>query len=122
MDITSAYPDSAALNKLVRSFIYERGEGGNSKAAIVIEDNFSLKGEGIFESALITRHNWKKLSPNELLITGKKEKLKVTITASNNNFIITDEVIDEGPKPYTRIAIKLPASSVGYIRLKFERQ
>ena len=117
MDITSAYT-LPSLKQLVRTFTYDR----TPKGYITVKDAFAFDSEGKFETALITRNSWKKIGENTLMITGKKEKLKVTITASKGTFSISDEVIDEGPKPYTRIAIKLNDAAVnGFVTLKFEK-
>jgi hypothetical protein len=116
MDITSAYP-LAALKQLIRTFTYDRTSNGY----IDIKDEYSFDSEKVFETALITRNTWKQTSHNTFEIIGKKEKLKVTVSTTVSSFTISDEVIDEGPKPYTRISIKLPAAKTGSLHLKFQK-
>jgi hypothetical protein len=117
MDIKSAYP-LPGLKKLTRSFTYDR----TSTGYITVGDTYSFEGEGNFETALITRHKWKKVGDSVIEINGATERLKVTITTSGESFSVTDEVIDEGPKPYTRIAIRLkgPVRN-GFVNLRFEK-
>jgi hypothetical protein len=104
MDITSAYHEPC-LKKLVRSFTYDRTSNGYIK----VTDMYAYNSNQSFETALITRAGWKIIGPGEIELTGKKEKLVVHILTPGNTFTITSEVIDEGPTPYTRLAIKLKA-------------
>lgn len=101
MDIASAYPVKE-LKKLEREFVYSR----NAKGSLTVTDHFSFSNGQSYETALITRGYWKQINAREIEITGKKDKLLVTI-ASKNGFEIKSEVLSEGGKPYTRLAIRL---------------
>ncbi|UKT64947.1 heparinase II/III domain-containing protein [Pedobacter mucosus] len=117
LDITSAYKDPS-LKQLIRTFTYDR----SAKGYLMVTDRFSFNTASTFETTIITRYGWKKTSDNTIEINGEKEKLKVTITSSKSSFTISDEVIDEGPKPFTRIAIKLnDKSSAGFVTMKFDK-
>jgi hypothetical protein len=101
MDIASAYPVTE-LKKLEREFTYNR----TTKGFLTVTDNFSFSSEQSYETALITRGSWKQINTNEIEITGKKDKLMVTII-SKDGFEIRSEELSEGGKPYTRLAIRL---------------
>lgn len=101
MDIASAYPVKG-LQKLEREFIYDRKPGKFLK----VKDTFSFSNDQTYETALITRGNWKQINASQIEITGKKDKLFVTIE-SKNGFEIKSEELSEGGKPYTRLAIRL---------------
>ncbi len=117
MDISSAYQVSE-LKKLVRTFTYNR----TSEGYLAVRDDFSFTGPGKYETALITRHSWRKINENTLEITGHKEKLRVSISSSGGAISISEEIIDEGPAPYTRIAITLNSEVVsGFVSLKFQK-
>lgn len=117
MDIASAYK-LPELKKLERKFTYDRTLNGY----LSVKDNFLFTKPSLFENAIITRYSWKKIDENTLEIIGNEEKLKVSISTSGAKVIISDEVIDEGPKPYTRIAIKLSSAVIGgFVELKFEK-
>lgn len=116
MDILSAYP-LRTLKKLDRTFTYSRGK----ETAIIIEDEFAADSAIIFETALITRYPWKKISENEIQIFGKREKLRIIISASGEPVKVSEKIIDEGPTPYTRIGIQLSSQASGKVSLKFEK-
>lgn len=118
LDMTSAYADPT-LKKLTRSFTYNRTSAGY----LTVRDSFAFDAPGTFETALITRYLWRRHDEKTIEIIGEREKLQVTISTSAGTFRISDEVIDEGPAPYTRIAIALinPADS-GSVSLKFEKK
>jgi hypothetical protein len=101
MDIASAYPVKE-LKKLEREFIYNRKPGG----FLTVKDNFIFDSNQTYDTALITRGNWKQINDRQIEITGKKDKLLVTIE-SKNDFEIKSEELSEGGKPYTRLAIRL---------------
>ena len=103
MDISSAYgvPD---LKKLTREFKYFRG----STETLRISDEFEFATPQTFESALITRCKWKKISPNQLMVEGKTEKLLVTITSPQGSFSVeSEDISEEKGEPYTRLAFRL---------------
>jgi len=101
MDIASAYPVKE-LKRLEREFTYER----RAKGFLTVTDYFGFSSAQNYETALITRGSWKQLNATDIEITGKKDKLLVTI-ASNNGFEIKSEELSEGGKPYSRLAIRL---------------
>ena len=117
MDITSAYK-VPSLKRLIRTFTYDRTSNG----CMIVKDDFAFSSAGRFETALITRYPWIQTSDNTIEIIGKKERLKVTITASKGKLLISDEVIDEGPAPYTRIAVRLSGAALtGFVSMEFEK-
>ncbi|MFT4092443.1 MAG: heparinase II/III family protein [Niabella sp.] len=118
MDLASAYK-AAGLKKLVRTFTYDRGSK-QAAGYLRVRDDFSFSKNGIFETALITRCAWRRVNENTIEIIGKSVVLRATIHSSASSFNISSEVIDEGPMPYTRIAIKLPAAMDGYVRIDFK--
>jgi hypothetical protein len=101
MDIASAYPVKE-LKKLEREFTYNRKPGG----FLTVKDDFSFSSDQTYETALITRGTWKQINNHQIEITGKKDKLFITI-ASKVAFEIKSEELSEGGKPYTRLAIRL---------------
>ncbi|MNL28596.1 hypothetical protein D3C87_1502460 [compost metagenome] len=104
MDIASAYPVKE-LKKLEREFTYNRKPGG----FLTVKDNFSFSNDQTYETALITRGSWKRLNASQIEITGKKDKLLITISCGED-FEIKSEELSEGGKPYTRLAIRLTKS------------
>lgn len=103
MDISSAY-GYAKERTLVRTFTYHRQHGGRVEAS----DAFAFDSPQRYETALITRHKWKAIGKDEIAISGERNTLRIKIEIPQGNSLIIDsEEIDEGPKPYTRIAIKL---------------
>jgi hypothetical protein len=135
MDITSAYP-GAGLKRLTRRFEFARS--GKQKPHVAIQDEFEFDTTGVFETALITRFPWKKVregvfkDPNgtgahtsyitSIEIQGLRETLQIQVITVKERPVISDEVIDEGPKPYTRIAIRMPSMSKGGVALLFNRK
>jgi hypothetical protein len=102
LDIRSAY-DVPGLTGLERTMTYSR----QGKGEISFEDRFSFLQPEPFETAIITRAKWTKLSDNTLLLEGKKEKLQVTLSSPGNKLSIRQEEIAEGGRPYVRIGIYL---------------
>ena len=102
LDIRSAY-DVPALNGLERTTVYSR----KGKGEVSFEDRFSFREPAFFETAIITRAQWTKLSDNTLLLEGKKEKLQVTLSSPGNQLSISQEEIAEGGSPYVRIRVYL---------------
>lgn len=101
MDIASAYPVKE-LKKLEREFTYNRKASG----FLSVKDNFSFSHGQSYETALITRGSWKQINANQIEITGKKDKLIITI-GTKEEFEIKSEELSEGGLPYTRLAIRL---------------
>ena len=101
MDISSAY-NVPALKKLVRTFTYERSDEGFTE----VKDDISFSSPQTYESALITRANWKQLAKNIIEFTGPTGKMIAEII-SPVAFSISSEEIKEAKEPYTRIAIRL---------------
>lgn len=115
MDISSAYPVKE-LKRLTREFTYNRKSAG----FLNVKDTFSFSSNQSYETALITRGSWKKLNTNQIEITGKKDKLRVTIE-SQHSFEIKSEELSEGGKPYTRLAIRFDkAVKDGNISMTFK--
>lgn len=102
LDIRSAY-DVPGLIRLERTMTYSRGGEGE----VSFDDNFSFEKPENFETAIITRAQWTKLSDNTLLLEGKKEKLQVTLSSPGNQLSISQEEIAEGGSPYVRIRVYL---------------
>lgn len=112
IDLTSAY-DAPKLDKLVRSFTYDRsGEG-----RLVVEDVFEAHSPIAFETALTTAASWKQTDAGHLLLTIGGEQVTVRIEASGA-VELKSETIQLNSPAYTRIgiALKKPAKE-GYIRL-----
>lgn len=115
MDLVSCYA-VPELQDLTRSFIYNRSQGGY----VEVKDEFTFVNPQSFETALITRHGWQQTSDNEIVINGLNHHLRVEIHSTGKGVVIRDEIIDEGPMPYTRIAIKLLEPTVsGILTMKF---
>lgn len=98
IDMLSAYrlPE---LSQLTRTFVYDRKNN-----TFVVTDILKSNEEVSFECAITTRANWKKISPNTLLLNKGGEKVYVQISCSVP-FKIKDEVIEENAPAYTRIGI-----------------
>lgn len=101
MDIASAYPVKE-LKKLQREFTYNRKATG----FLSVKDTFSFSQGQSYETALITRGSWKQINPHQIEITGKKDKLIITIE-TKEAFEIKSEELSEGGLPYTRLAFHL---------------
>lgn len=103
LDISSAYR-VPGLQKLTREFKYFRG--GSERLRVT--DTFEFARPQAFESALITRCRWRKISANKLMIAGKNDSVVVTITSPGGPFVVKSEIIaEEHGEPYTRIGMRL---------------
>lgn len=116
MDITSAY-NVDGLVRLERNVTYSRkGEG-----AISFADHFVFTDPKRFETAIITRCDWERLSDHTFVLKGKRERLKVTIDTGGAGYTVRHEQIDEGGAPYSRIGISLDQpSSEGVIVINYQ--
>lgn len=101
MNIAAAYPVEE-LKKMQREFTYSR----KAKGSLTVKDSFTFSKDQNYETALITRGKWKQINDSQIEITGKKDKLFITIT-TGERFKITSEELSEGGLPYTRLAIRL---------------
>lgn len=103
MDLSSAYK-VPELTKLLRTFTYDRGKA----TTFSVQDVFEFNTPQAFETAIITRAEWKQIAPDKILLTRKGETLLATIE-STAPFTIKDEVNDKDnkKKPWTRLAITL---------------
>ncbi|MCX7049486.1 MAG: heparinase II/III family protein [Candidatus Sumerlaeota bacterium] len=110
MDISSAY-ETPGIQTLKRTFVYSRaGEG-----TLTVTDDFAFTSPQTFGSALITYGQWKQLSDRELLISSKKETVKVAIETGGVPFKVSSETIKEeahGKTLPTRIGINLSSPQV----------
>ncbi len=102
MNIASAY-DVPELKKLQRSMEYGRKGTGY----ITVTDDFAFATPQSFETAVVTRSSWKKLSDDTILLESEKGNMQVTFTAPKNKLAVRSEEITEGGTPYTRIGIYL---------------
>ncbi|MGV8090575.1 MAG: hypothetical protein AB2L24_01740 [Mangrovibacterium sp.] len=103
LDLASAYP-VPELKKLTREFSWSRSK----TESLQITDEFEFASPQTFETAIITRGKWKKISEDQLLIEGEKEKLLLTISSSRGAFTIeSEEISEEEGAPYTRIRLRL---------------
>lgn len=98
IDMLSAY-NLPELSLLTRTFIYDRRNN-----TFVVTDILKSNEEVSFECAITTRANWKKISPNTLLLNKGGEKVYVQISCSVP-FKFKNEVIEENAPAYTRIGI-----------------
>ncbi len=103
MDLASGYA-VPGLRGLTRTFTYHRG---GQAGQVEVKDEFAFASDRTFETALITRYGWQRVSEEEIAINGRSHVLRVRIHAAGNRIELKEEVIDEGPAPYTRIAIRL---------------
>ena len=113
MDLSSAY-EVPGLQILTREFAYSR----EKTESLRITDEFEFASPQTFETALITRGKWKKVSANQLLLEGKAEKLRVTITSPQGPFSVeNEEISEEKGMPYTRLGLRLtnPAKAGKFI-------
>lgn len=115
IDYTSAY-FAPNLNKLIRTFIYNRQEEGS----FTVGDEFTAKKPIQFETALTTQADWKILDDTHLLLTIGEKQMIVNIEASDK-VVFTSETIEVNSPIYTRIGIALKKlSENGYIRLTMQ--
>ncbi len=113
IDYASAYKAVVpSLESLTRDFVFKRGK----TPSLTVTDNFSFSSPQTFESAIITRGEWRQIAPNKLEITRGEETLYVTITPPKGvTFKVSSEVIDEDiavkkrGEAFTRIAVRLDA-------------
>ncbi|TDE14854.1 heparinase II/III family protein [Dyadobacter psychrotolerans] len=100
LDIGSAYPESG-LQKLHRSMHYDR----SGKGIVLVTDDFAFNKAERFESAVITRANWKKTSDSSMVLSQGKEKMLVTFSCPGNQLSVRSEEITEGGAVYSRIGL-----------------
>ncbi len=112
MEYSSAYKENVpSLESLERDFVFTRGKA----PSLEVTDKFAFTSPQEFETAIITRGEWKQLAPDKLEITKGGEALTVVIKAPKGvNFALSSERIDEEPnaklreqRAFTRIAVKL---------------
>jgi len=113
MDISSAYP-VPSLNKLIRTFTYNRDDLGT----LTVKDDFGFKTSQSFELALITRVHWKQIAPDQIEFDGQTQKMIATIK-TKSGFTIKSENIEENAPVFTRIGLMLPASEAGTVTIIF---
>lgn len=112
IDFTSAY-NTPKLDKLTRTFVYDRSNDGS----FTIEDKFTANASLRFETALTTAATWKQMDGNHILLTAGNEQLMVTIDASAP-VELTSTVIQVNGPAYTRIGIALKKEDKnGHIKL-----
>ncbi|MEO6521540.1 MAG: hypothetical protein ABIN91_07680 [Mucilaginibacter sp.] len=114
MDIASAYP-VAGLNKLVRTFAYDRDGAG----ALTVKDDYGFKNSQPFELAFTTRAQWKQIAPDQIEFTGSKEKMIATIKAKGG-FKVKSETIEENSPKFTRIGVTFDAAQTGTVSVTFK--
>jgi len=114
MDISSAYP-VAGLNKLVRTFTYNRDDAG----ALTVKDDYAFKSSQSFELAFTTRAQWKQITPNQIEFTGANEKM-IAIIKAKGGFKVRSETIEENSPKFTRIGITLDAAEEGTVTVTFK--
>jgi hypothetical protein len=114
MDISSAYPVSG-LNKLTRTFTYNRDDAG----ALTVQDDYAFKSSQPFELALVTRAQWKQIAPDQIEFTGTKEKMIATIK-TKSGFKVKSETIEENSPKFARIGITLDAAEAGTVTVTFK--
>ncbi len=101
MDLSSAYDIPGTL---IREFSYSRGK----TEELILSDCFSFPEALTFETSLITGCKWERISANQLVFEGDKEKLIATIAQDAEPFSIeSEEISEEGGTPYTRLGIRL---------------
>lgn len=112
IDLTSAY-NTPKLEKLIRNFVYDRGNDGS----FMVEDIFRANVPIRFETALTTASTWQQIDDKHLLLIVGDEQMVVTIDASGEVELTFDTIRVNSPA-YTRIGIILKeAVKGGYIRL-----
>jgi hypothetical protein len=90
LDFRSAYA-VADLQKLERTFIFQRGE----LPSLEVRDQIKLASPENFESALITWGTIRHISENELEIADGKDAVRVTIDTQGRAFELKQETINE---------------------------
>lgn len=94
IDYTSAY-STPSLDKLVRTFVYDRQGKGN----FTVGDEFTANAPIRFETAITTQANWKIIDDTHLLLTTGTEQMTVTIEASGK-VAFTSETIEVNSPAY----------------------
>ncbi len=100
MDIASAYKEPGLL-KLNRSFGY-KGTNGNEFS---VSDEVTFDEAKSFETAIITRSDFKVISNNLIEFYVGDKKVNALVKATGGNVIISSEKIEEEKPSFTRIAI-----------------
>lgn len=115
IDMAPAYavPD---LKSLKRRMQYDRRGAGS----VMIEDAFAFGGPEVFEVALTTRGDWKRLNDTTLVFDAGGRRLQATIDAPGT-FDLLGERISENGTEFDRIGIRLkePRKS-GAVRVLFQ--
>ena len=119
LEIGSPYP-VRTLQKLERTFIFQRGE----KPSLLVRDEVKFSSPEKFETALITWGKVKNAGVNQLEITDGNNAVRVTIDSQGQSYQWRQEILDEDVHTKTkpiRIGIALDAKiSAGVIALKIE--
>lgn len=116
MDIASAYRVEE-LKQLERTMIYSR----KGKGELSFTDRFVFAEPQKFETAIITRCEWEKLSEHTFILKGKAERMKVTIHTGGAKYALRQEKIDEGGVPYNRVGICLDQPALtGEITINYQ--
>lgn len=100
-DITSAY-SCDKLTKAIRTFEYERNEGG----CVKVRDEFSAKEPISFETAVTTRQKVE-VKDNIIYLIGKDCTIEIAISAPVAFNIRQETIADYAMVPFTRIGISL---------------
>ncbi len=104
IDLKSAYPETAKLTRLERSFTHDR-----NRLAVTVTDEAEFAVPSTFGSALITYGKVKELAPGEYRINWRGATVKAIITSEKPlNFKL------ETLKNRARSGVKEPATHLGY--------
>jgi len=107
LEIRSAYP-APELQSMVRTFVYSR-EGLGS---LSVSDVFRMAQPEMFETAIVSHADWKRVAPDTIEFTKNGETLFAKISASADWELTVDDVTEDAPT-FHRLGIRLkqPAAS-----------
>lgn len=102
LDLKSAYA-VPTLKQLERTFVFQR-----AAASFTVRDDAEFSKAELFETALVTRGEWKQVSTNEFLVTEGKDAARVKIDTGGRPYLIHLTPLNDDPrKKATRIGVAL---------------
>jgi hypothetical protein len=107
LDIRSAYT-VPELKRLERTFVFRRGQS----AALTVRDEAIFREPKLFETALITWGNWKKVSEKEVLLSDEDGAVRVRIDTGDEPFKLSAERLNEDvPTPTKPLRLGIALNS-----------
>jgi len=103
LDLSAAY-DVPGLKKLERTFVYSR----EAEGSLTVTDQVQFETPQSFETALLTRGEWKQQEDGSLVVYDMDQAVQVRLTVEGSPFTIeAEQIVEDAPVNPTRLAIRL---------------